>query len=235
MTLSDYARATRAPRYSVPFAAPLFLLYEAFAWTVGGGGDGGVRNGAEVWLKWPFIAVGDRAGLMAFYVILLAAALGLILRDWRRGSVPSPRVFGGMAAEAVLYAPVFWLVVARLTAALLDATPLSMSLAQGVVLSLGAGLYEELLFRVLLVGALLWVARRLLGWRPETAAVGAVIVGALVFSAAHYVGALGDRFSIESFVYRWIGGMVLSGLYVTRGFGITAWTHALYDVLIVLT
>ncbi len=29
-----------------------------------------------------------------------------------------------------------------------------------------------------------------------------------------------------------IAGVLFSGLYLLRGFGITAWTHALYDVLL---
>ena len=53
---------------------------------------------------------------------------------------------------------------------------------------------------------------------------------ALIFSAFHYVGALGDAFTVSSFVFRAIAGVAFSVLYVTRGFGVTAWTHALYDL-----
>jgi hypothetical protein len=60
----------------------------------------------------------------------------------------------------------------------------------------------------------------------------ATLVGALVFSAFHYVGPYGDRFELPSFAFRAIAGALFSGLYLLRGFGITAWTHALYDVML---
>ena len=88
------------------------------------------------------------------------------------------------------------------------------------------------MFRVIIAGALDVAARRVLGWRPWMAGVFAVVVSATVFSAAHYIGPYGDPFQVESFVYRLIGGTVFSALYLTRGFGITAWTHALYDLLV---
>jgi len=102
------------------------------------------------------------------------------------------------------------------------------------MLSLGAGLYEELLFRVLVVGTLAWVGRRLLGWRPLVAGLAAAMIGAVVFSMFHYVGQYGDEFQVYSFVFRAIAGLAFSALFLLRGFGITAWTHALYDVFLLL-
>jgi len=72
------------------------------------------------------------------------------------------------------------------------------------------------------------------GFRPLLANTFAVAVGALIFSAFHYIGAYGDPFRLDSFVFRAIAGVAFSALYVFRGFGITAWTHALYDVLVLV-
>jgi hypothetical protein len=82
---------------------------------------------------------------------------------------------------------------------------------------------------VLLVSALIALGMAL-KWRRPVAVAVAVVVSALIFSAFHYVGPLGDRLELPSFTFRAIAGLLLSGLYVARGFGITAWTHALYDV-----
>src|SRR5216683_677699 len=103
-----------------------------------------------------------------------------------------------------------------------------------MVCLIGAGIYEELLFRVLLVGALAAAARALLGWRPVPAGVAATLVGAAIFSAFHYIGPYGDRLQLYSFVFRMVAGLFFSALYLARGFGITAWTHALYDVALLL-
>jgi hypothetical protein len=58
------------------------------------------------------------------------------------------------------------------------------------------------------------------------------VAGALIFSGFHYIGQYGDAFALSTFTFRAIAGLVFSGLYLTRGFGITAWTHALYDVFL---
>lgn len=103
--------------------------------------------------------------------------------------------------------------------------------ATKVMLALGAGVYEELLFRVILVSLIAFLARRILHWRPAVAALLAVVLSALVFAAFHYVGPYGDPLRLDSFVFRFIGGLAFSVLYVTRGFGVTAWTHSLYDLI----
>ena len=67
-----------------------------------------------------------------------------------------------------------------------------------------------------------------------TAGVTATILGAAIFSAFHYIGPYGDRLEVYSFVFRMIAGVFFSALYLVRGFGITAWTHALYDVSLLI-
>ena len=102
------------------------------------------------------------------------------------------------------------------------------------MLSLGAGLYEELLFRVLLVTLLAGAGVHLLGFRRAVAGAWAAVLGALIFSAVHYLGPFGDRLELYSFTFRFLGGLFFSALYLLRGFGITAWTHALYDVFLLV-
>ncbi len=87
---------------------------------------------------------------------------------------------------------------------------------------------------VLLVGALTTVARALFGWRPLPAGVWATLLGAAIFAAFHYIGPYGDRLQLYSFLFRMIAGLFFSALYLLRGFGITAWTHALYDVSLLM-
>ena len=96
-------------------------------------------------------------------------------------------------------------------------------------MSLGAGLYEELFFRVLLVTGLAAGARVVLGLGKRGSGILAAIVGAFIFSAFHYIGPYGDPLQLQSFVFRMLSGLAFSALYLLRGFGIAAWTHALYD------
>jgi len=240
--LRSYWTTSRAPRYSVTFALPLLVLYEGLAATLSRFAGEQMRNGADVMMRSLFIGVAGRRGPLLFVLCVIAVCIWLIARDLRHGRKLEKRIFAWMSVESVLLALVFGLVIGTITARLLTPfAPLAIGAAQpamGVgtrlMLSLGAGLYEELLFRVLLVSGLLLLARRVLGWGPALANTFAVVVGALIFSAFHYVGAYGDPFRLDSFVFRAIAGVAFSALYVFRGFGITAWTHALYDVLVLI-
>lgn len=254
---ASYWALSRAPRYSLLFALPLLLLYETLAALLGDLAGVSVRNGADVWLKTPFVALLGPRGPVAFGALVVGAAAALVWRDVRRArDGVRGAVLLRMLAESAALAVACAVVVGAATAQLLRALPGVAALAPSalhalaqtsgapaggapisalgapaqLMVSLGAGLYEELLFRVVLVGALAAFARRVLGWRPGAAGAAAVAVGALLFSLSHYVGAYGDPLTLASFTFRLVAGLFFSGLYVLRGFGIAAWTHALYDV-----
>ena len=233
-----YWRATKAHRYSLIFALPLLVLYEVLAATLGGAH--GVRNGADALLKGAFAAVFGPNGPLVFAALLILGCVYLIWRD-RHGGQLRAGYFGLMFVESVVLALLFGLAVSAVTVRLLH--PLGvLALAQvdqmgwwtRLMMSLGAGLYEELLFRVILVAGLAWLGRRALGLRPVPAGVLATVLGALLFSLAHYVGPYGDPLALPSFTFRFVAGLFFSGLYLLRGFGITAWTHALYDAFLLL-
>lgn len=236
-----YWSASRAPRYSLLFALPLLLAYEGLAAALPSVARTGLRNGADVMFQRLFVTLAGPQGPLVFWSVLIVVGLGLVVRDLRRhpGGLRG-LVFAGMVAESALLSVVCGLVVGTITTRLLGALALQAPTVQvldwptRLMLSLGAGLYEELFFRVVLVTLLAWGARRLLGWRPLVAGVFAVVLGALLFSGFHYIGPYGDQLQLFSFTYRMIAGLFFSGLYLLRGFGITAWTHALYDVLVLL-
>ena len=236
---SGYWRQTRAPRYSLLFALPLLVLYELLAQLLSG--DSGVRNGADVLLKTLFALLGGRHGLSIFAVVLIGTSLALIVRDWRKNGGPESRYFLGMAGESIGYALIFGGVTSALTGLLLNGAPglmvqgaAALDVPTQLMVSLGAGLYEELLFRVVIVSALAKLALVIFGWKPWASGAFATVVGALIFSAFHYIGPMGDTLEVGSFVFRTVAGLLLSGLFLVRGFGIAAWTHALYDVFLTL-
>ena len=116
MSLREYWRSSRQPRYSVIFALPLWLLYEALAAAISGSAFAGVRNGADVLLKTLFVALGGRSGLFAFGLLLLGVGGWIVWRDHRKhpGKLNS-QVFGVMFAESILYALLLGSVVSALT------------------------------------------------------------------------------------------------------------------------
>jgi hypothetical protein len=245
MPTADYWRTARAPRYSLTFALPLLLAYEVLAFSLSRDEVTGVRNGADVLLKSLFLTLGGRDGLVVFGALLVGGGAWLVGKDYRRSRSIEPHIFALMAVESVLYALAFGLVTGTLTGLLLPGLPAighasslalrslaDWSLPTQLMISLGAGIYEELLFRVILVSGLAWLARRVFGWSVAASGGFALVIGALIFSAFHYIGPYGDRLELGSFTFRAVAGVLFSGLYLLRGFGITAWTHALYDVFL---
>jgi membrane protease YdiL (CAAX protease family) len=238
--MRNYLQTSRTHTYSLLFALPLLVLYELGAAAMSGSGSS-LRNGADVLLR-SMLALGGVHSTIAFTAILIVGALGLILLEQRRKRVPlRAGVFGLMLLESAGYALAFGAVVGTATSWLMGGVGGKLAagagamdrlpLGEGIVLSLGAGIYEELFFRVLMVGGLL-VLFRSGGLERKRSAFFAAVLAALLFSAFHYVGPYAYPWSIASFTFRFLSGLVFSALFVIRGFGITAWTHALYDVFL---
>jgi hypothetical protein len=211
--------------------------------------QGELRNGADAILRAAFTAAAGRHGTAVFMGAVILLGVWFVARDLRASRDRlKPVVFVLMLGESIVLALVFGLVVGTLTAQLLGSLH-ALSIVAGqqhpvgiaeqswptrLMLSLGAGLYEELFFRVLLVTALAAGARIVLGLGRRGAGIVAALVGAFVFSAFHYIGPYGDTLQLSSFVFRFLSGLAFSVLYLLRGFGITAWTHALYDAFLLL-
>ncbi len=120
--------------------------------------------------------------------------------------------------------------------------------ATGIVMSMGAGFYEELAFRVGLFGfgakALVWLALRenmnLVNRSARLTVRAFLIVGiwavfaAAIFSGVHYIGPYGDKLELGSFLFRLILGLALTSIFATRGFAAAVWAHTLYDVWVLV-
>lgn len=226
-----YHAATRSGTYGFLSALPLLVLYEVMITMANAGKAEQVRIGAEIWLKHVLFWVGG-TGLWVLTGAVVLIGAGILYAERNENIPVRSRYFAGLVAESAVYAVVVALLVSNLVAAVFAAAPSPQAadgLGMQLALSIGAGLYEELLFRVLLVGGLFLALRRLTE-HPATAYVVAAVAGALLFSAVHYVGALGDPFALDSFTFRFLFGIALNVLFLLRGFGVAAWTHALYDV-----
>jgi membrane protease YdiL (CAAX protease family) len=132
----------------------------------------------------------------------------------------------------------------RLLSAAIPACSADGSAASDVVTTMvayvGAGIYEEALFRLMLLPAV-WGLLRGCGCTNRVSIVVAVIVTSLVFSAAHYqidmvlaghrvTTSFGEPFAWSSFLFRSLAGATFSSLFLLRGFGVTAGAHAMYDL-----
>jgi hypothetical protein len=161
----------------------------------------------------------------------LVVGYGVLLWRMRARRRFSPALFGLVALEGALHGVIMLVLVNRLLSALL------LGPADGgypfhvdVVLSLGAGFHEELVFRVLLFGGSVWLASRFLKRTPIWLVLAAALGSSLIFSAIHYLGPLGDPLRLGSFLFRLLSGCYFVAVYRFRGFAVAVYTHAIYDV-----
>jgi membrane protease YdiL (CAAX protease family) len=229
--------------------APLFLAYE-----LGLRSNPELpRNLAEKALLWCLSPVGE--ALPALRAGLLAAAVCFSLwLCFRR------RLALGPSLMAVIFEGVVWAIcigpLLAFSMGLLGGLPgevmgaTQAAGAPGLALAarlFGGAAFEELLFRVLIFGALYFMAGRVMLFfgAPEAAsrlsADGVAIVGsALCFATLHldlfatHMDAHGEAFSSPVFLWRFLAGILLALLFRLRGLGVAAWTHALFNLALLL-
>lgn len=170
--------------------------------------------------------------LYAGLTIAGGAAFAGVLCFFGRGHSFSKSRFLGIFIEGAAYAMIMRAAGSHVVGSLRLAGAGGYDPLSGLVMSAGAGFYEELVFRVGLFGVGAWLIKLVLGRGVVGLAprLGWALGCAIVFSAWHYVGALGDPFQLQSFVFRAVCGLVLTAIYALRGFAPAVWTHFLYDV-----
>ncbi len=231
---------TRTATYGFLSALPLILLYEALIIVANGGRAGEIRVSSEVWLKEILASMGAQS-MHVLAGIVIVIGFGIVIYERKKDIPIRLSYFIGMMIESMLYAVLVAMLVSEIVWRLFDPTAIQTGIIAQVemgdlwtqiALSIGAGIYEELVFRVIVVGGVYLFLHALFGFKTLAYLIAAVS-GAFLFSLVHYIGPLGDTFTLASFAFRFLFGLALNVLYLTRGFGVAAWTHALYDIMIV--
>jgi len=241
--LRRYLRDTPTAPTSTVLALPLLVFYG-----IGILIFSGAQNGADLVTRtlWSLLAPLGTIGYLGFYgvVVLVAIGMAVYLSGKQRFD---PAYFWPLLIESGIYAVATGFASSFLTSEILSGVGLLGVIApatglarlgipgqhgpiEGLVVSAGAGLHEEFVFRVIGIGL---VARAALGtaWRkPSRNLLLVVIVSSLAFSLAHY---LGEPFAVTTFVYRIAAGLFFAAVFLFRGFAVAAWTHALYDVWVI--
>ncbi len=232
--MTHYLKATRHPWVNLLFLLPLLAVYEYGVIRLGGDQAGEVRNGADAWLRWGLERFGVKQLLAAPAAVVLVVAAWSWWR-WRDRPADPVGVCFGMAFESGLFAAALWQ-LSRNFGPILDGLGVTLSTGQvgsaaQIVTFVGAGIYEEVLFRLGLFSLLYMILRAAPLPRTPSAVLSAA-AAALLFSAAHHVGPYGEPLNQYVFLFRTVAGLYFTLLYVARGFGVAVGAHAGYDVLV---
>jgi hypothetical protein len=234
---SGYFDATRHPLPCLLFVLPLLLAYEGCVSFLGGPHPEVLRNGADNWLRMGLAAVGVTLSWVPPALLLVLFGVWCFVR---RQGMPGDLVgtLTGMGIESVSYALGLWGMSWLLTPLLKHA---GVEMAAGTVTEahpllqivpyIGAGIYEEALFRLLLFSCLAWVLKKVEIF-PLLGVVLAAFGSATLFSTAHHIGPQGQPYSNYLFVFRLMAGLYFALLYQTRGFGVAVGAHACYNVMV---
>lgn len=217
---------------SIVLVMPLFIFYQ-----LGVLATGGMRNGVDFVTSTLFSLLGGNLLYYAGFNLVALVAFGVALGVLRKNRRVHPRLFPWMLLESTLYALCFgslvvWLIQAVGLGALLStAEGQPMGLVDKLVMSAGAGLYEEIVFRLFLMGGIFAALTRVAALSRVPAAVIAVASSSLIFSAAHHIS---EPFTLSAFTFRVFAGGLFAALYHVRGFAIAAYTHCFYDVYVMV-
>lgn len=227
--LSTYWEATREPLYCLVFLLPLVATYEF----------GALLLRISTFVQHELVAQQLLRALLGWFgasgLWLPGLALLITLLVWHVLSHRSWQIRVWipllMTGESVL------LVFPLLTIHLLPLQAgggLGEGLAERIVLALGAGIYEELLFRLGLVSLLLFVLGDLLRLPRRAAAPIALLLAATIFALCHYHPVGVEIFSWSGFLQRLIAGAYLTLIFLSRGLGIATGCHSGYNLLILI-
>ncbi len=225
LKVKGYLKETRRPIYSAALVLPFLCIYHAGTLIL----HTTYINGADA------LIIRILSLLSVHSVLGSALVLAICFTIWQLRTRASWKVRSELLLlyflESVCFALLLLFVFGWLTTHLSLAASGKRHGLASLVLYCGAGIYEELVFRAFLL-SLLIALFGLIFQQRKAAVAAAAILGALLFSMFHYIGSGGDAFSLGSFVQRALGGLYFSVLFVTRGFGVTAASHALYDIFV---
>ncbi|MDR0361624.1 MAG: CPBP family intramembrane metalloprotease [Planctomycetota bacterium] len=240
-----YLEQSSSPLTCFFFALPLFLVYHGGLWWMNSFTDLRWANAADIAIAEGLNRLGMAGPLLSFLFVVMTFLVihALSGKPWVR---PGALTLFLMIFESFVFAlPVFML--SRLVLHVLDSVRLSAAVADGgiswqanLILSCGAGVYEEFLFRLVLMGLIILFLARALWFKGRWVYVFAALVQALVFSASHHLpgspeaimGFADFHAYLPVFVFRTVAGLYFAFVYLERGFGIAAGSHAAYDLLV---
>jgi len=250
-TENSYFERSSRPIYAIVFLLPFIVFYELAVFFIKTDvlNESPVLVDAFVWLQklLGYLGLADKIIWLAppAAVVLILFGLQVACRkQWKF----HPADFLPMSIECILLA--IPLIVFSLLLNSPAANPLfagtsyagqtqNSSFLVDVVAGIGAGIYEELVFRLILISVLMLLFQDVLRFERKLSVIVSVSISAALFSAHHHIDFItgqinpSDPLDFTKFIFRTLAGIYFAVLFAIRGFGVTAGTHSFYNILAV--
>lgn len=238
------AKPRKEPRNlltSLVLVFPLLLLYQ-----IGVVAIYPMINGADLLTRFLFQNLGLTRSAYLGYTAAVAVLFALAVAVLRRRQGINLTVFVPVLLESTIFALTMGSLIVLVMTRVFGINPRLATPGPGsgglggeglvgrVVMSLGAGFWEETTFRLGILSGVLALCERVIGMRRSVAFLLALGVSSFLFSAAHHIPPYGDPLAVGVFTFRLLAGVFFGLLFWFRGFAVAAYTHALYDIYVLV-
>ncbi|MCU0724546.1 MAG: CPBP family intramembrane metalloprotease [Planctomycetes bacterium] len=221
--MRGYLKPSRTLSVSLVSVLPLLAAYEVGLLLSGAT----VENHAGLLVK----RMIRHLGFNVYAALTAAVSLAFIIALVSKLKGPE-RDFGGYPL-IILEGALYGMMLGPFTDRLLDLWAALATPAGGrgtrFLLYMGAGVWEELVFRFALLGGLLWLSTKAMRGHPAVFGTLAVLLSAFVFAAFHHTGTWAEPLTARVFAFRLLAGGALGAIYLARGLGVCVYTHAFHN------
>jgi len=230
-----YYYVTMRPWPSLLFILPMLIFFEVGVYFSQNGTPGGASQLVAAYLIERLVII---LGAGRFGYIFPGLAVVAILLAWHMVARHPWRfdvfVLPGMLGESLIWTvPLFVFDRVVYQAISAGAGGLPNEWLEQVIRSFGAGIYEELVFRLICIAGLDILLVNVFRCNRSASRVFSVFASAALFAAQHHPPLGADAFELSKFVFRTIAGIYLACLFLYRGFGIAAGCHVFYNVIVI--
>jgi hypothetical protein len=214
---------------------PLFLIYQ-----IGVLVTYPLVNGADLLTRFLLQNLGLTRSAYLGYSAAAAAVFAIAVLVLRRRQSLNLAMFVPVLLESAIFAMTMGSAIVFVMTRAFGINPrlatglLGQGLVTRMVMSIGAGVWEEITFRLGILCGVMFVCERLLGMRRFLSLASAFVLSSLLFSAAHHIPPYGDPLELGVFTFRFLAGMIFASLFWFRGFAVAVYTHALYDLYVLI-
>ena len=227
----SYFSNSKSPLYSFLFTLPLFIVYEIGIFISSIEQTIVIRNGADVLIRQLFSYFGVNGFKWLGIIFFISYLITFLIHKRKLQNTKLKLIYlPFMIFESIIWSMLIYLFMTNIHLLLMH--PTGNMIIQRVTLAIGAGIYEEFLFRSVLILIFTKLLTFIFEMEYHYSRIIAMFISAGIFSGFHFIGDFGDFFSFNTFMIRFFAGILLGVIYFSRGFGITAWAHSIYDLII---